>query len=96
VTPATATTAPILGQYSPAQTVGSALEWTARMFQPAPFSALFNTTGQPAIALPVGLDPDGLPVGVQLVSGHGEEALLLRAARMVEQAMSFTCSPPTP
>lgn len=96
VTPATATTAPILGQYSPAQAVGSAIEWTARMFQPAPFSALFNTTGQPAIALPVGLSENGLPLAVQLVAGHGEEALLLRAARMVEQAIPFAHKPPLP
>lgn len=94
ITPATATTAPPLGLYSPAQPVESALTWTARMFRPAPFTALFNTTGQPAIALPVGLDPSGLPVGVQLVSRMGEEALLLRAARLVEQAMPFTAMPP--
>lgn len=94
ITPATATTAPVLGEYSPAQTVETALEWTARMFRPAPFSALFNTTGQPAIALPVGLSASGLPLGVQLVAHQGEEALLLRAARVVEQAMPFASIPP--
>lgn len=93
ITPATATTAPKLGLYSPAQAVGSALEWTQRMFRPAPFSALFNTTGQPAISLPAGLDEGGLPIGVQLVARLGEEALLLRAARMVEQALPFACAP---
>lgn len=94
ITPATATTAPVLGPYSPAQPVGSALEWTQRMFRPAPFSGLFNTTGQPAISLPAGLDEGGLPIGVQLVARLGEEALLLRAARMVEQALPFACLPP--
>ena len=53
----------------------------------APYTWLFNLTGQPAIALPAGFGEDGLPSGVQLV-GHplGEETLLqvggqLEAAR---------------
>lgn len=94
ITPATATTAPVLGEYSPAQPVESALAWTARMFRPAPFAALFNTTGQPALSLPVGLSTEGLPLGVQIVARQGEEALLLRAARVVEQALPFTSLPP--
>jgi amidase len=94
ITSATATTAPMLGEYSPAQPVESALGWTAKMFRPAPFAALFNTTGQPALSLPVGLSAEGLPIGVQLVARQGEEALLLRAARVVEQALPFAGLPP--
>ncbi|MEA1617441.1 amidase family protein [Erythrobacter sp. T5W1-R] len=93
ITPATATTAPPLGLYSPAQPVDDALAWTARMFRPAPFTALFNTTGQPAIALPTGLSAARLPIAVQLVARLGEEALLLQAARVVEQAFPFACTP---
>jgi amidase len=49
----------------------------------APYTALFNVTGQPAITIPVGFGEDGLPTAVQLV-GHplGEETLLQVAARM--------------
>jgi len=49
----------------------------------APFTALFNVTGQPAISIPVGFGEDGLPTAVQLV-GHplGEETLLQVAAQM--------------
>jgi amidase len=49
----------------------------------APYTALFNVTGQPAISLPVGFGEDGLPTSVQLV-GHplGEETLLQVAAQV--------------
>jgi len=49
----------------------------------APYTALFNVTGQPAISVPVGFGEDGLPTAVQLV-GHplGEETLLQLAAQI--------------
>ncbi len=52
----------------------------------ATFTAGFNTTGQPAISLPLHQTPDGLPVGVQLVAAYGREDLLLRVAAQVEAA----------
>jgi amidase len=49
----------------------------------APYTSLFNVTGQPALSLPVGFGEDGLPTAVQLV-GHplGEETLLQVAAQV--------------
>lgn len=44
------------------------------------FTALFNVTGHPAIAVPAGLGGDGLPVSVQLVARRGEDAKLLALA----------------
>ena len=41
----------------------------ARSGRFAPYTWLFNVTGQPAISIPVGFGEDGLPTGVQLV-GH--------------------------
>jgi amidase len=57
-----------------------------RGVQTATFTALFNVTGQPAISLPLHWSDDGLPIGVQLVAGFGEEDLLLRVAAQLEEA----------
>lgn len=46
----------------------------------------FNVTGQPAISLPLGQTPEGLPLGVQLVAAPGREDLLLQTAAQVEPA----------
>ena len=54
-----------------------------------PFTAPYNITGQPAVSVPLGwpvVDGVMLPVGVQLVGRHREEALLLSLAAQLEQA----------
>ena len=43
--------------------------------------ALFNYSGHPAIAMPCGLDREGLPIGVQLVGRRWSESRLLAIAR---------------
>jgi aspartyl-tRNA(Asn)/glutamyl-tRNA(Gln) amidotransferase subunit A len=48
-------------------------------------TAPFNATGHPAVSVPVGLAPDGLPLSVQLVGRNFDEAGLLRVARAVEK-----------
>ena len=52
----------------------------------APFAAPWNIAGLPAIAVPIGTRPDGLPVGVQLVGPPGAEPLLLAVAGQLEAA----------
>ena len=47
---------------------------------------LYNTTGQPAISLPLYHSPDNLPVGMQLVADLNDEATLIRLAAQLEQA----------
>lgn len=44
----------------------------------------WNLTGQPAIAVPVGLDDDGLPTAVQLVGRPHDERTLLSLAAQIE------------
>ena len=50
------------------------------------FTMAFNLTGMPAICVPSGFGPNGLPVSIQLAARPFEEATLLRAAHAFEQA----------
>jgi len=50
----------------------------------APFPIIANLTGQPAISLPAGLTSDGLPVGLQIIGRHLDDATVLRAASAFE------------
>jgi amidase len=49
----------------------------------APFTAVFNATGQPACSLPLYRNAQNLPIGVQLAAAYGREDLLLRTAGTV-------------
>ncbi|MFF9478950.1 amidase [Streptomyces sp. NPDC014733] len=51
-----------------------------------PFTALYNTTGQPAVSLPLHQTPEGLPVGVMLAGRYGEEAGLIAVSAQLESA----------
>ncbi len=44
----------------------------------------FNATGQPAIAVPVGFDDNGLPVSVQLIGKPAAESTLISLASQLE------------
>ncbi|MGQ9925509.1 MAG: amidase [Chloroflexaceae bacterium] len=48
----------------------------------------FNCLGWPALSMPAGRGSDGLPLAVQLVARPWQEATLLRAAMVVEQALA--------
>ena len=53
--------------------------WLTRCTRP------FNLTGHPALSVPCGLTASGLPVGLQLVGRHFDEATLLRLGRAYER-----------
>ena len=50
----------------------------------APFSALANLTGLPAISVPAGLTRDGRPVGLQIIGRHLDDLGVLRLAAFFE------------
>ncbi len=58
----------------------------ARMARWTPFTAMFNSTGQPAVSLPLHQSPDGLPIGVMLVGRPADELTLLSLSAQLEQA----------
>jgi len=59
-----------------------------------PYTMPFNLTGNPAISLPCGFDPAGMPLAIQLVGRPGEDTLLLRAAAAFERARPWAQTRP--
>jgi len=53
----------------------------------------WTTLGAPAIALPAGIGPRGLPLGIQIVAPYGENLKLLRVAKWVERIVAFSGTP---
>ena len=51
-----------------------------------PFNVLWNATGQPAASVPAGFSAGGLPLAVQLVGRHHDEATLLSLSAQLEAA----------
>ena len=58
------------------------------------FTIPANLAGNPAISVPCGLDEQGLPVGLQLMGKHLDEATVLRVAHAFEQDLGQTFRPP--
>jgi aspartyl-tRNA(Asn)/glutamyl-tRNA(Gln) amidotransferase subunit A len=48
-----------------------------------------NIAGLPGISLPVSVDREGMPIGVQLISKHFDEETIYRAAYTLEQEVKF-------
>ena len=46
---------------------------------------VYDLTGAPAISVPFGKDKNGMPIGIQIVGRHFEEATVLNAAYKLEQ-----------
>jgi amidase len=59
--------------------------WNRDSYGYAPFTEIFNVTGQPAISLPLAMSRAGLPIGVQLAAPMGEDARLLALAAWFER-----------
>ncbi len=62
------------------------LEAFRRAVPAGAFTAIFNSTGQPAASVPMHWTESGLPVGIQLAAPLGDEATLIRVAAQLEQA----------
>ena len=80
---------PTLAGAPPAADAWSRRSWRANVVASmrfAPYPGPWNIAGLPALAVPVGVRPDGVPVGVQLVGPPGSELLLLAVAGQFEMA----------
>ncbi|MDC0304083.1 amidase [Flavobacteriales bacterium] len=55
----------------------------------ATYTGLYNITGEPAISLPMGLDSNGMPLGVQFAAPFGEDKRLLELAYELEEVKGW-------
>ncbi len=58
------------------------------------FTSPFDCTGQPALAIPIGLAGDGLPMSMQIVGRPFDEAGVIRVAAAYEEARGELKAPP--
>ena len=65
-----------------AEKVGKTIQLMGQM---AAFTSVFNTTGQPAMSIPLYWNTDNLPIGLQFAGRFGDEATLFRLAVQLEQ-----------
>lgn len=77
---------PPLGHLAPTVPFG---ELRDRLREYVAFTPINNITGTPAVSIPAGLSPEGLPVGVQFVGLRGAERVLLELAFLVEAELPF-------
>jgi amidase len=87
--PTTATLPPLTGAIDGRTGAMSFEAWSAASYRYAPYTELFNATGQPAISLPLGHSRAGLPIGVQFAAALGEDAMLLSLGAWFEREMPW-------
>jgi aspartyl-tRNA(Asn)/glutamyl-tRNA(Gln) amidotransferase subunit A len=80
VTPTAPTTAFRLGEKT-----GDPLQ----MYLSDIYTLSINLAGLPALSLPCGFDADSLPIGMQIIGKHFDEAAVLRLAYAYEQATDW-------
>ena len=56
------------------------------------YTSIYNITGAPAISLPIGLSCTGLPIGMQIAGGFGQDSFLLDLAAKIESTLGQVMS----
>jgi aspartyl-tRNA(Asn)/glutamyl-tRNA(Gln) amidotransferase subunit A len=73
--------------------IGAKIDDPLAMYLNDVFTIPANLSGMPAISIPSGVDPAGLPVGLQLTAPVLAEPTLLRVANALEAALGFDARP---
>ena len=69
--------------------IGEMADDPLQMYLSDIFTISANLAGLPGLSLPCGFTGEGLPVGVQLMGRHFDEAALLQAARTLERTLDL-------
>lgn len=87
ISPTISTPPPKVGELSPAK---SYEEVIPDLKEIAEFATPANAAGGAAMSIPGKYSEDGLPIGVQLVAGRGQEEVILRAAQdLIDSRAAF-------
>jgi aspartyl-tRNA(Asn)/glutamyl-tRNA(Gln) amidotransferase subunit A len=79
---------------TPAFRLGEKTSNPLEMYLSDIYTITANLSGSPGVSLPCGFSSSGLPIGIQLIGRHFDEALLLRAAHNLEKALGVNSTPP--
>jgi len=90
LTPATAITAPKIGEMTVAFGSGTKEVREDVRMAATRLARPFNVLGWPALSLPCGFSSEGLPIGLQVVAPPQQEDTLLQAGAALEDAFGLT------
>ena len=79
---------------TPAFPIGDKVDDPLSMYLMDIFTITANLIGAPALSFPAGFSENGLPVGVQLVGRHFDEATILKLGHQFQQSSDFHCKAP--
>jgi aspartyl-tRNA(Asn)/glutamyl-tRNA(Gln) amidotransferase subunit A len=69
--------------------IGEKIANPLQMYLSDIYTISVNLAGLPALSLPCGFDGDGMPIGLQIIGKHFDEATILRLAHAYEQATEW-------
>ena len=69
--------------------LGEKIDDPLQMYLSDIYTISINLAGLPAVSLPCGFDGEGMPVGLQIIGKHFDEATLLRVAAAYERATEW-------
>lgn len=69
--------------------IGSKLDNPLEMYLSDICTVSVNIAGLPGISIPVGVDKEGMPIGMQLIGNRFQEETILNAAYTMEQKLKF-------
>jgi amidase len=87
--PTAADFTPAIGQIDGRTAAFNLDRWNEQSYGYAPYTEIFNVTGQPAMSLPLAMSGSGMPIGVQIAAPLGQDSRLLSLAAWLERELPW-------